>query len=1485
MSLISRLLQEISKEEKRTGESQCFIGHEFRHKDLRVKLECALERLDLQAYFADREVTGEFILTKVCKKILVTRASIVDLTMANPNVYFELGVAIGLNKPVFVVLKHGTPVPPLLENFVKLRFISYAGLERELVEQVPGWLEQSIEHHLLYSTHCHFVNVLCRNRQRITPKRRYLVIDQIEDAEEAGQPTLTHDADLRAELPAALDRFHFDPIFLDDVALQDTFRLCDYCRTMRDGSFALCHLSRRTSPNVYLLLGLVTGLNIPSLLMVHEERDKKGRPLFEIPTMLRGLDAFYYEHSVDISERLGNEVEGFLNLHKGKPLVHRTLVFPDLARREALAEQYEGTSFVGPVSTSLPSEIVAAARRGDLVLFIGADLPASITGAPNRCDLAQRFAQRFGIQPVVSLEKVAEQVENRFGRNALISFFKEMLDTTGRSLGLFYRTVSRLPLRTIVTTTYDDLLEKSLRESSRPVLVLASPTDLPLVGHDRVSLFRLAGDLARPESLAITERDAAALIEHPDHHAMLRHLARELIQQTVLVLGQDVTQPVFEKLYEETVRLLGNRQLPMYIDSSSLATWSRQVVWADLRVIDANPLAILQSLSDALAAKDIEGVASVEREAEAIRLELSTIQQMSNAADQADMIVQVVHQLAELGDTAGLRQALGLTQCISLSTEQARALVAVLDALVQVRDAEGVRRVVELALALERHETSDQVLEATVHAYQALGEHRKAAEVDALWRGSSHVQKADLVSGIVRIIKRDGQVVGAGFVLTEDGFIATCAHVVESANAGPGEIVRLIFQSTSDQRQAIVTPDSWRSPNAEDVAILRLEGTLPAGVTPLPFGSSESSERYSILTYGYPSVMSEGMWARCEFIGHVAMKGHRMLQLSSDEVTLGFAGAPAWDEVTGRVIGMINSILMSNRFGGVGGMVFATPAELLRQVYMKLKPVAQVRLGVPFQAPPLPPEFVGREAELSALKAALVSNDRPIALTALQGLAGIGKTTLAATLAHDSEIQAALPDGVLWVSLGQRPDVVLLLAGWIQALGDYEFHPTNVESASARLRTLLHNKACLLVVDDAWDPAHVRPFLVGGDRCKALITTRNARVAGAIGADRYDLGVMTPEEALMLLSRRLGRPLKEAEREKALALCRILGFLPLALEMAAARLMMGDTWERLVTDFSKDKHLTVDEIIEWVTAKTWTPAHALAVVRGLEDERQRAEALASLAPHLSTDLLMEALVAVREIPDVDGRVNVLAALVPHLPEAEQAAVLQEALAAARAIESEEYRAKALAGLAPQLAELGYLEEALVAVQAIQSGNERAEVLMSLVRYLPEPLRSQTLRTSLEDKDLKVRRAAIELALESATGKEFEELCVEVLKREGFDNMSAPYQSGQVEVDILAERRQDKALAVGEPTVERWVVDCKRANNVRRQYIDQVLRSVVEMEADVGLLISSGTLTEPMSQETETLNKKLAPSSVIFVWDRSTLLDKLQDHPELLERFM
>ena len=92
----------------------------------------------------------------------------------------------------------------------------------------------------------------------------------------------------------------------------------------------------------------------------------------------------------------------------------------------------------------------------------------------------------------------------------------------------------------------------------------------------------------------------------------------------------------------------------------------------------------------------------------------------------------------------------------------------------------------------------------------------------------------DLTRSVVRILSPGGATVGTGFVVHRDGLIATCAHVVQACGAGPGGTVRLAFYATGEVWEATVERDGWRDPGAEDVAILRLQGPLPAGVEPLP---------------------------------------------------------------------------------------------------------------------------------------------------------------------------------------------------------------------------------------------------------------------------------------------------------------------------------------------------------------------------------------------------------------------------------------------------------------------------------------------------------------------------------------------------------------------------------------------------------------------------------------------------------------------------
>ncbi|WP_250564628.1 NB-ARC domain-containing protein, partial [Adonisia turfae] len=232
------------------------------------------------------------------------------------------------------------------------------------------------------------------------------------------------------------------------------------------------------------------------------------------------------------------------------------------------------------------------------------------------------------------------------------------------------------------------------------------------------------------------------------------------------------------------------------------------------------------------------------------------------------------------------------------------------------------------------------------------------------------------------------------------------------------------------------------------------------------------------------------------------------------------------------------------------------------------RPTPQPKRYVPRQAEKLPANYVPRPEPFNAVKAILLqgveADASTLVVSAIYGLGGIGKSVLAAALADDAEIQRRFPDGTLWVTLGQNPDLLPMLGEWIKALGDYNYSPLTPEAASAHLRTLLYERQMLLVVDDVWNPLHLDPFRVGGKGSCVLVTTRGAPIQNA---EKYDLDVMTYAQAMTLLTQKLGNPLSTTERLQTEAFAERVGYLPLALELATAQIAEGYSWEELLNDF------------------------------------------------------------------------------------------------------------------------------------------------------------------------------------------------------------------------------------------------------------------------------------------------------------------------------
>jgi hypothetical protein len=195
----------------------------------------------------------------------------------------------------------------------------------------------------------------------------------------------------------------------------------------------------------------------------------------------------------------------------------------------------------------------------------------------------------------------------------------------------------------------------------------------------------------------------------------------------------------------------------------------------------------------------------------------------------------------------------------------------------------------------------------------------------------------------------------------------------------------------------------------------------------------------------------------------------------------------------------------------------------------------------------------------------------------------VGKTTVATALAHDPEVALVYPDGVLWTSVGQTPDLLSGLAHWGLALGTDELlRLKTVQDAKERLAAILRERRMLLIVDDIWEVQHATAFMVGGRYCATLITTRLAiaaqDLAGPAG-DVYKLDVLKDQEALRLLEQIAPSVVKKHLRE-CRELVRELEGLPLALQVAGRLLNVEASRGWNVSDLLGELHEERTRILE-----------------------------------------------------------------------------------------------------------------------------------------------------------------------------------------------------------------------------------------------------------------------------------------------------------------
>jgi DNA-binding SARP family transcriptional activator len=215
--------------------------------------------------------------------------------------------------------------------------------------------------------------------------------------------------------------------------------------------------------------------------------------------------------------------------------------------------------------------------------------------------------------------------------------------------------------------------------------------------------------------------------------------------------------------------------------------------------------------------------------------------------------------------------------------------------------------------------------------------------------------------------------------------------------------------------------------------------------------------------------------------------------------------------------------------------------------------------GPPSMLPAAVAGFAGRSAELAALSATPGRGGQPVLITAIGGTAGVGKTALAVHWARQHT--AWFPDGQLYANLrGFGPADPLPPAEALRAFLD-ALHvpatqiPASLDGRRALYRAQLAGKKILILLDNARDPAQVRPLLPASPTATIVITSRNelASLIVADGAHPITLDVLTTTEAHQMLTHRLGPHRVTAEPAAASDLIALCARLPLALAITTAR--------------------------------------------------------------------------------------------------------------------------------------------------------------------------------------------------------------------------------------------------------------------------------------------------------------------------------------------